>query len=347
MLNHRKPQSRDPLAIDLGAFHTRIYGSHRGVLLDQASIGVVDIDHYSGGIDAVGPFGSLAEETLENADDQFRAVQPIQSDLHNELGYSQKMLRYFIDDLKKTSGVRKLPEINLVVPHDCNSTITDQLLKTCHSAGAAKTTLTDAALSAFYGMQLDHSQACVLIDFGATDSRLAAIVDGVVVYHKTLDCGGDTLDQALYYGVLKQFGLHLTQTQIRQIKHQLGAATPRSVVKCTHTSMPVDCLSVNRNATIRITLDTGIIYQLLQPMFAMLSQSIRLAFSNLPADIIDLAYDNGVQLCGGGALLTRMDQLVMETTDLPVELTSRPLNCVVRGAAALHTVAGTQTAEAV
>jgi len=317
MLNHRKPQSRDPLAIDLGAFHTRIYGSHQGVLLDQASIGVVDIDHYSGGIDAVGPFGTRAEETLGNADDQFRAVQPIQSDLHNEL-----------------------------VPHDCNSTITDQLLKTCHSAGAAKTTLTDAALSAFYGMQLDHSQACVLIDFGATDSRLAAIVDGVVVYHKTLDCGGDTLDQALYYGVLKQFGLHLTQTQIRQIKHQLGAATPRSVVKCTHTSMPVDCLSVNRNATIRITLDTGIIYQLLQPMFAMLSQSIRLAFSNLPADIIDLAYDNGVQLCGGGALLTRMDQLVMETTDLPVELASRPLNCVVRGAAALHTVDGTQTAEA-
>ena len=171
MLKHRKPDRHNPIAIDLGAFHTRIYSTNRGMLLDQASIGALDIDHHSGGIDAIGPFGALAEELLSNANDQFRPVQPVQSDRHNELGYSQKMLHYFIDDVKKWSGWRKLPEINLVAPHNCNQQTTDQLLQTCTRAGAPKTRLTDAALSAFYGMQLDHTKPCVLIDFGATDSR--------------------------------------------------------------------------------------------------------------------------------------------------------------------------------
>ena len=46
----------------------------------------------------------------------------------------------------------------------------------------------------------------------------------------------------------------------------------------------------------------------------------------------DAAYDTGIQLCGGGALLSRMEQLVMEATDWPVEMASSPLTCAVRGA---------------
>jgi len=346
MLKNRTSDSHNPIAIDPGAFRTRIYGTSRGMLLDQASIGVLDIDHHRGGIDAIGPFGSQAEELLDNENDQFRTVQPVQSDKHNELGYSQKMLRYFIDTVKKSYGIRKMPEINLVVPHDYNQQVADQWLQTCSLAGAPKARLTDAALSAFYGMQHDHTQPCVLIDFGATNSRLTAVADGVVQFHQTLACGGDTLDRTLYYGMLKQYGLHLSQTQIQQIKYQLGAATPRSLARCTYASMSVDCLSVNRNTTIRFNIDTNIINQILQPILGVLSSSLRQAFSTMPTDLIESAYDNGVQLCGGGALLSRMDQLVMEATDLPVELTDQPLTCVVRGAAVLQNKVTTQTVEA-
>jgi len=332
MLKRHTSSSADFIAIDLGGFHSRVYSTSHGMLVDQPSIGMEDIDHSRGGIDAIGPFGNQAQELLSNADSHLRSVQPIQSDNHNELGFSQKMLRYFIAEAKNSGELKKLPGIDLLVPHNCKQAIADKFLKTCKAAGASNTRLADSSLSAFYGMQIDHPRPCILIDFGATNSRLIAVADGVVQHHHMLQFGGDLLDRSIYYGLLKKFGLHISQTQARKLKHKLGAATPRSLVKCTHASMQLEGLAVNRNVRSLITIDSESVNEIFQPVMAALSKSLSQAFSTIPPYMKDAAYDTGIQLCGGGALLSRMEQLVMEATDWPVEVASSPLTCAVRGA---------------
>ena len=48
---------------------------------------------------------------------------------------------------------------------------------------------------------------------------------------------------------------------------------------------------------------------------------------DLAADLVD----NGLVLCGGGALLRRIDRFIGEQTGLPVRVTAEPLTAVAQG----------------
>ncbi len=47
----------------------------------------------------------------------------------------------------------------------------------------------------------------------------------------------------------------------------------------------------------------------------------------LAADLVE----NGIHLCGGGALLRGLDHTLHQATDLEVRLVDDPLSCVARG----------------
>ena len=59
----------------------------------------------------------------------------------------------------------------------------------------------------------------------------------------------------------------------------------------------------------------------------LLKQPLKKTPPELSADIVD----NGIVLTGGGALLSHLDVLLRERTDLPVSIAENPLTCVVLG----------------
>ncbi len=333
MLNRRKSYPQDRLAIDLGAYHTRFYSATDGLLVDEPSIGALDIDHPLGGESAVVAFGHNAAERIESNPGQLRSVHPLQSDRHNDLGLSRKMLAHFLSTATRSGLIKKGPEISLVLPHQCDVNTASQLLQTCIGAGALKADYQDAAITAFLGTALDHSKPGVVIDFGATHSRLFAIADNQVQFHQTLSCGGDAIDQAIIKGLLERFDLQVSEAGAREVKHRVGAATEQSIVQHSRQSFQLNCLSLATNTNTQFRIGSETISLILQPMLQQLTHSIRLAFAAVDTHIKNHAFENGIQLCGGGALLSRIDQLVMEATDLPVVVVNRPLTCSVRGAA--------------
>ncbi len=333
MLNRRKPHPRDHIAIDLGAFHTRFYSATDGLLLDEPSIGALDMDHPLSGDAAVVTFGNNAAESIEGNNEQLRSVHPLQSDRHNDLGLSRKMLAHFLSTAKQSGLFNRGPEISLVLPHQCDVRTASQLLQTCISSGATKADYQDAAITAFLGSPLDHSTPGIVIDFGATSSRLIAIADNQVQHHQLLSCGGDAIDQAIITGLLDRFELQVSAENAREVKHKIGAATPQSIVQHSRQSIQLNCLSLATNSNTQFRVGSETISQILEPLLEQLTHSIRLAFASVDNRIKEVAFESGIQICGGGALLSRVDQLVMEATDLPVEVVSRPLTCSVRGAA--------------
>lgn len=333
MLNRHNVSPADRIAIDLGGFHTRFYSATDGLLLDEPSVGALDMDHQRGGADAVKAFGNIAADKLEVKNDHLKRVQPIQSDRHNDLGLSQKMLSQFITAAKRSGRMQKASQMHLVLPHAIDETYANRLLQTCINSGASDAYWNDAGLAAFHGSSLNRAEPGVLIDFGATGSRLIAVADNEVKSVQTLHCGGDSLDQAIHSGLIAQFDLYVSETDARDIKHRIGAATPQSFVQHARHSMQIDCLSLQSNTTTQFRISSETISDFLAPMLDALGTSIKLAFAGLDSEIKDAAFNNAIQLCGGGALLSRIDQLVMHATDLPVEVTNRPMTCSVRGAA--------------
>ena len=333
MLKRRKKNPGSRIAIDPGAYRTRFYSATEGLLLDQPSIAALDMDHPLGGASSVSAFGEQAAEILMNGVDGYREVKPVQSDIRNDLGLRSKMLGYFLDHARRSGLTGEAPEISLLLPHHCDAKTSARLQQTCHAAGAVKVDVQDASLAAFYSTGLDKSESCVMIDFGATASRLIAVANAEVVHCQSLIGGGDAIDKAIIAGLLARFELQITSEGARHIKHNIAAATRQSFVQCTRNSCQVNCLSVKTNTMREFRVSSDTISEILQPVLDELTHSIRLAFGAIDSTIKDAAYENGIRLYGGGAMLPRIDQLVMAATDLPVEVVKRPLTWSARGAA--------------
>ncbi len=333
MFSRQKNNAAKRFAIDPGAFRTRFYSANRGLLLDQPSIATLDMDHPIGGSKAVVKFGDEAEAVNSQGLDGLRKIRPVQFDQRNDLGLSAKMLSYFLNQATQSGLTSKTTEILLLQHHDCSQSISRQLQKACRASGAKNIQVIDAALAAFYSTELTESDPCIMIDFGTTATRVFAVAGGEVLHYQNLSCGGDAIDQAIAAGLLERFSLQVSEDTAREIKHSVAAATPQSIIQCTRSSCQVDCLSVKTNTMTRFRISSETINDILQPTLARLSSEITTALSRFDSSITQTAYETGIRITGGGALLPRMDQLVIAATGLPVESIRRPLNSSVRGAA--------------
>ncbi len=333
MFHRKNTDPQDRIAIDLGAFHTRFYSATSGLLLDEPSIGALNMDHRIGGDAALVAFGNNAVERIEGKRDQLRGIHPLQSDAHNNLGLSRKMLEYFFNKAKQDGLFKKQAEVSLVLAHDYDAKTAQQLLQVCLAAGASKADYQDAAMSAFLGSPFKPTDTGIIIDFGATGSRLIAVTNNEVKHYQNLAFGGDDIDLALCAGLLEHFQFVITPEHAREVKHNIGAATAQSLVQPTRKSINISGLSLKTNVNSQYRISSETVNYILQPLLDSLLRSITLAYASVDRDIKDAAFSGAIQICGGGALLSRMDQLVMAATDLPVEVVNRPLTCVVRGAA--------------
>ena len=60
-------------------------------------------------------------------------------------------------------------------------------------------------------------------------------------------------------------------------------------------------------------------------------RAVRSTLDATPPELIDDIMERGIVVCGGGALLSGLDQLVAHETLMPVIVAEDPLTCVVRG----------------
>ena len=67
-----------------------------------------------------------------------------------------------------------------------------------------------------------------------------------------------------------------------------------------------------------------------EPVTAIV-EAVRVALENTPPELAADIVDRGIVLTGGGALLTRLDQVLRDATGLSVVVAENPLQCVALG----------------
>ena len=60
-------------------------------------------------------------------------------------------------------------------------------------------------------------------------------------------------------------------------------------------------------------------------------ETIKITLEHTPPELASDILDRGIILSGGGALLRRLDDRIVQETRLPVNVAEDPLSCVVRG----------------
>ena len=199
------------------------------------------------------------------------------------------------------------------------------LKQLAQKAGAARVRFCPAAACRALGLDLPlfAPQGSLLIDVGASCTRVDLLSLGRPVASRRVDAAGDTLDLAVGRLLRDHYNLMVGDTTARTVKHRLlGDDEPEAVANGRDlvTGLPH-----------AVTLQRA---ELL-PALVLLADQITLAVQDLLRDVspelvADLA-DQGCHLTGGSATLQALAGLLQDRLELPLLRDGQPEETICRG----------------
>jgi rod shape-determining protein MreB len=185
-------------------------------------------------------------------------------------------------------------------------------------------------MSASVGARLpvQDAQGSMIVDIGGGTSEIAVLSLGGVVIARSIRIAGDEMNENIIQYARDNFNLLVGPRSAEEVKIKIGSAYPLS--EPLHTTIRGRDLVSGLPKEITIT-DTHV-REALSPSIRIIVNNIKNVVEEIPPEIISDIMHRGIVLAGGGALLRGLDKLIMEETQMPVNVADDPLTCVVRGA---------------
>jgi len=168
------------------------------------------------------------------------------------------------------------------------------------------------------------------VDVGGGTTEIAVISLSGIVYSASLRIGGDDMNDAIAQHVRKSHGLLIGERTAEQIKIALGSAHPRPD---EGGPMPVKGRDLTSGLPKTIVVTGAEVRDALREPVTAIVEAVRRCLEQTPPELAADIVDKGIMLSGGGALLSGLDRLLQQETDLPVAVSASALTCVVCGAA--------------
>jgi len=80
-----------------------------------------------------------------------------------------------------------------------------------------------------------------------------------------------------------------------------------------------------------VEMTTAHVREALSGVLVDIVRAVKSTLDATPSELLEDIMHRGLVVCGGGALLTGLDQLLAHETLMPVRVAPDPLTCVVRG----------------
>lgn len=171
----------------------------------------------------------------------------------------------------------------------------------------------------------------MIVDIGGGTTEVAVISLGGVVAAESARVGGDEMDDAIVQYVRRHLGLLIGERTAEDIKIAMGSAFP----------LPEERVFTVRGRDLVtglpkvVEMTTAHVREALTPVLVEIARAIRSTLDATPPELLEDIMQRGIALCGGGALLAGLDQLLAHDTLMPVLVARDPLTCVARGTGAV------------
>lgn len=320
------------LAIDLGTANTLIYMRGRGIVLDEPSVVAIRIDPTTGKktIQAV---GKTAKEMLGKTPGNLQAIRPMKDGVIADFVVTEQMIKQFIKKVHSSKLIAPSPRIIICVP--CGSTQVERraIRDAALAAGASKVYLIEEPMAAAIGAGLPVTEpvGSMVVDIGGGTTEVAVISISGVVVSESIRVGGDKMDEAIVAHLKRKHNLLVGDRTAEQIKFAVGTAglDPNSAEK---KRMEVRGRDLLTGLPKTMTIDEDEVREALQETVYQIVSAIKLALERTPPELSADIMDRGILLTGGGALLSNLDKVIFEETQLPVVIAQNALTTVVLGA---------------
>jgi rod shape-determining protein MreB len=312
------------MGIDLGTANTLVHVRGRGVVLDEPS--VVAVSRRTGQVLSV---GADARRMLGRTPADIVAMRPMKDGVIADFEHTERMIKYFIAKAHNRDWHVSHPRIVLGVPSGVTEVEKRAVTDAASSAGAREAHLVEEPLAAAIGAGLPIQEAAgsMIVDIGGGTTEVAVLSLGGVVAAESARVGGDEMDDAIVQYVRRTLGLLIGERTAEEMKIAMGCAFPLPEEK-TFNVRGRDLLT-GLPKTAEMT--TAHVREALTPVLIKIVAAVKSTIDATPPELVNDLMERGIVLCGGGALVSGLDQLIAHETLMPVTVADDPLTCVVRG----------------
>jgi rod shape-determining protein MreB len=314
------------IAIDLGTSSTLMYVPKKGIVLNEPSVVAVSLDD-----NAVLAIGEEAKQMIGRTPESIIAHRPLKDGVIADYRVTEAMLRYL---LKKTGASTRFlrPEVLVSVPAGITSTERRAVVDATMSAGAKSAYLIKDPVAAAIGagIPIGESSGHMIVDIGAGTTEVAVISLGGVVVAHSARVGGNVFDLAIIEHIRRRYGIIVGEPTAEAIKKEIGSA----IIQDEPRQMSIRGRDVASGLPKELLISSHEVTEALRDPLSEVLQAIKHVLQDTPPELAADVIDRGIVLAGGGALLSGIDQLISNATQVPVYIADDPLVCVVKGAGA-------------
>ena len=313
------------IGIDLGTSNVLVFVKGKGIIIREPSVVAVDQRFNPPRVVAV---GTQAKEMIGRTPGSIVALHPIQNGVIADFDATAEMLRRFIKRAINNSPFNRA-RVMVSVPSGVTEFERRAVNDAVKSAGAKYISIIEAPLASAIGAGLPITSATgsMVVDIGGGTSEVAVIALKDIVTSLSIKTAGDDMDEAIINFVKKKYGLLIGERTAEDIKVKLGSA----YFYDGEGAMDVKGRNLVDGLPLNVEISSEEVREALADAVKQIIDAVRTALENTPPELAADIIDQGITLCGGGALLSGIDRLISHETGLPVYVSQYPLDCVAEG----------------
>lgn len=315
------------LGIDLGTANTLVYVQGKGIVLREASM--VARDKKSKDILVI---GSQAKKMIGKTPTTIEAVEPLKDGVIADFDACEAMLTKFIQQVHQSGRLVPMiarPKVVIGIPSGVTEVERRAVQDVALSAGARQAFLIEEPMAATVGLGLpiEEPEGMLIVDIGGGTTEIAVISLGGIVVSRCLRLASKKMDEAIVSYVRLKYSLLLGQATAEEIKIQIGSAFPQNKEK----HIVVRGRDLEKGLPKSIKLSSTEAREATSSVTRRIIDNILAVLEETPPELMADIVKRGINLCGGGSLLSGIDQAIAEETKIPVWRAENPLDTVVLG----------------
>lgn len=315
------------VGIDLGTTKTMIYVPEKGLVINEPS--VVAVNTKTEQIVAV---GREAESMVGKTPEHIMAVKPIVGGVISDFEVTEKMIKYFLDQLNEKVAIHSVfgwPRLVFSLPYGVTEVERRAVINVGHNVGGREVYLIENPLAVALGARLDISgpKGYLVVDLGGGTTEVAIVSLNGIVVAKSIRIAGNKLNEDIIRYLRDEFKLAIGEQTAEEIKINLGSAKDTG----SRGEMLVKGRDLSRGLPKEIQLTEKEVRQAISDSISQIVATIKSVIELTPPDLVADIMSGNILLSGGLALLKGLDRLIEEETEIPVKIIDDPQTTVVRG----------------
>ena len=310
-------------AIDLGTSNILVYKKNEGVIIDEPSMIVLDQNNTK-----VLAIGQEAKDMIGKTPSNIHVVKPIENGVITDFNLTEAMLKHFFNQVNPGTSIFQ-PKVVICVPSGITDIESRAIEDAALHAGSRDIILVDESLAAAFGMGLtpEDPRGILLLNLGAGTSEVSVISLNGIVTSKTINKGGDYIDDAIIDLFREKKRLDIGRQIAEDIKINLLSLR----VKDGENSMSVDGRDLLSAAPKTVDIKSKDLVECIMPYADEIVSMIYEVLEKIPPELTADIRKDGFGLTGGISKVRGLREYIEHKLNLSSYISENPETDAILG----------------